>query len=110
MPLLEKEEETFVVLMRNSIREGLASVIGKSGTEAVFNTSKLNDNVMNPTATHAALLHIFKEHSTLILERAIMKDLFQRTGEHFVADVPFNYIEQFTLARKLFVAKQIRDQ
>ncbi|MDA4130412.1 MAG: hypothetical protein OK457_06540 [Thaumarchaeota archaeon] len=110
MRLLQEEEKSFAEIMRNSIREGLGGVIGKSGMEAVYINFKLNDCLMNPKATHASLLPAFKDHGSEILEKAVMKELYRKINERYEPDLPFSYEALFHKARKLFVGKQIKDR
>jgi len=111
MPPLQKqgEEDSFVLVMSESLREGLSGVIGKSGMEAVFYNFKLKDRLMNPKLTHETLLPAFKERGTEILEKAVMKEVFRRINSQYIFDGEFSYEEMFHRARRAFVSNQIRE-
>jgi hypothetical protein len=111
MPLLrDSGESSFAEIMKQSFREGLSGVIGKSGMEAVFFNFKLDGNLMNPKAIHASLLPAFKEHGAEILEKAVLKELYKRIDVQFAQGTEdFRYEEMFNRARAVFVAKQIRE-
>ena len=102
-------ETSFAEMVKESFREGLTALIGKSGMEAVYINFKLQDNLMNPKATHQALVPAFKERGAEILERAVAKELFRRIDERYEPGDNFSYEHQFNRARELFVARQIKE-
>ncbi len=64
---------------------------------------------MNPKATHQALVPAFKERGSEILEKAVTKELFRRIDERYEPGESFSYERQFSHARELFVARQIKE-
>jgi|SRR5579862_4936579 len=109
MPLLQEGENSFAEVIRESFREGLSALIGKSGMEAIYINFKLQDHLMNPKATHASLIPAFKVHGAEILEKAVMKEVYRRINERFESGDVFSYEVMFNRARSRFVSKQIMD-
>ncbi len=64
MPLLLEGENSFAKIMKDSIREGLSSLIGQSGMNAVYINFKLDDHVMDPKAIHGSLMPAFKDDNS----------------------------------------------
>lgn len=106
MRTVQEVEKSFAQIMRDSIRDGLTAVIGKSGMEAVYINFKLEKHLMDPSGAHESLLPAFKEHGARILERAIIKEVYRNINEPFDDQDYFSFENQFERTKNLYVTKQ----
>lgn len=109
MPLLQESEKgSFSQIMNQSIVDGLANVIGKSGAQSVIINFHLGDSIMDPTTFHNAMVSAFQESGADLLEKAILKELYQKIGERFEpAFKPFNFTKEFESAKNLFLRGEL---
>lgn len=104
MPLLDEDEEkSFSKLVRESTEEGLSNVIGKSGCQAVIYNFGLKDHLMDPKLFHEAMVKAFRESSAVLLEKAIVKELYLRIHSRFDSTLPFSFEKEFNLAKTNFL-------
>jgi hypothetical protein len=104
MPLLDEDQEkSFSKIVRESTEEGLANVIGKSGSQAVIINFGLRDRAMDPLRFHEAMVKVFRESSAVLLEKAIIKEVCLKLRTSFDPTMPFSFEKEFNSAKTNFL-------
>lgn len=110
MTTVQEVEKSFAQIMRDSFRDGLSAVIGKSGMEAVYINFKLEKYLMDPRGAHESLLPAFKEHGARILERAVIKEVYRKLNEPFIDQDNLGFENQFERTKNLYMTKEFEDR
>jgi hypothetical protein len=109
MPLLgQDQEKSFAQIMNESMIEGLSSVIGKAGCQALLFNFRLKEKVMNPAAFHEAMVAALKDGGARLLERAVIQEAYKKVGGRLDSSIPFDFEREFNLTKNLFLKGDIR--
>lgn len=73
--------------MKESVMEALKYTIGEGGVEVLSRRCDLNNIAVMPEKLHAMLSSIFNDEGAAVLERQVVRQLYESLGERFV-DVP----------------------
>jgi len=98
-------EPKFCQILHESILDGLENALGGSGLKVVLLNIDLARYTNNPAELHRNLHGIFNEGAS-ILEKEIVKKLFQRLGVPFEEKSDLDFAAYVKHAEKLFTTSQ----
>ena len=99
-------ERAFSTLLADSISESIADTLGKDAL-AILASKGLLDNPDNPTELERQLSSTFGNGSA-VLERIIVKGLFQKLRIPFDSNLSFDYAKALEVARKAHLVETRR--
>ncbi len=102
----EKQVE-FHDVLHDSIREGMRNVLGETGMSAVLFHLKLGQDTWRPNEFNDNLRAMFKD-GAVVLEKIIVKELFQRCGLIYQSTEDFDFQKSVDLAREMVVTRMGR--
>jgi hypothetical protein len=76
-------ERGFNALVRESVVQALADLLGKSASDAIISHVPIEDAARAPETFHSNLESIFHP-GALIVEHIILRELYRRLGAQFV--------------------------
>jgi hypothetical protein len=91
---------------QNAVKQGLTNILGQSGAVSMIINFNLDAYEDDPVAFHKQLLSVFKTRA-VILEKAIVKELYALIGEPFENIFDFDFATQIDRAKQLFKAKKV---
>ena len=97
----------FSKLLKKSILDGMSNIIGADGARSIIVNFDLEPVMDNPRDFHRRLDVALPVHGALVLERAMIKELYRLLKERFEEDYgEFNYEASVHIAMKLFMASK----
>ncbi len=98
----------FQAVLRDSILEGMTNVLGETGMRAVlFHLESSQQPWDSPEQFHDNLCAIFKDGAA-VLEKIMVKELFQRCGLTYPPTKDFDFQRYVDLAREMVVTRMAR--
>ncbi len=103
----QEQVEYFHDVLHESIREGMRNVLGETGMHAALFHLKSGQDPWRPKEFHDNLIAIFKD-GAVVLEKIIVKELFQRCGLIYQSTEDFDFQKSVNLAREVVVTRMGR--
>ncbi len=95
----------FDELFQSSVRDALSHVLGEDVFQAFIYLSRLDMSSATPKDVHEHLLPIFKDRGTQILEKIILRDLYNRIDRPYREKDVFDFVESIEDAKRVFTHK-----
>ncbi len=92
----------FEAIFTESVRDGLRFALGPSGLEMLQRGYGLEEVIHDSNRLHTLLTTIFAAHGTVVLERQITKELFDRVGIRFYEDEAETFDSRIRRAREAY--------
>jgi hypothetical protein len=89
---------------QNAVKQGLSNILGQSGAVSMIINFNLDTYEDDPVGFHKIMVKVFKDRA-VILEKAIIKELYSLLGEPYESSFDFDYAAQLNRAKQLLEAK-----
>ena len=101
-------QESFLKAVHDSLCDGIQHLLGKSTCDVLIESYHLDKLTNAPQELHDQLSHIFGS-SAVVLERIIVKELYNTCDLNYADTEPFNFnlTDHLNVARKQFMIKTI---
>ena len=90
----------FDSMVKESVRQGLTFTLGASGFGVIQKRLDIETAATRPGQLHSLLVTIFQEPGATVLEREILRQLYELVGEQFVATPGFTFESYVEGARR----------
>jgi hypothetical protein len=94
----------FSDILRACVETGLRNVLGEGSMHSVLFYLQLDQLEQNPRELHNKLYSIFKD-GAVILEKVVVKELYQRLDMLYVEREAFDFEEYVKSAERMFVIR-----
>jgi hypothetical protein len=101
-------EFKFYETLHDCIIDGIRYVISESGLKAILFRIDLGQYIDDPAEFHRNLYSIFKEGS-IVLEKAIIKELHSRLKVPYIDKGNFDFGEHVKQAREHFIKSEVEE-
>ena len=102
-------EAEFAQTFHDCIFDVLSQVLGEVGLKAVLLNMEFGNYIDDLGEFHRGL-HSILDSGALVLERAVVKELFSRLGLPYEEGCDFDFAECVATARRMFAAKRKNSQ
>ena len=95
------QDDIFQGILSDSIFTSLRDVLGDDGLQVISYHFRLNEYARHPSKFHRHLALVFGKDGSIILERTIVKELFNRIGVPYEERGIFDFESSVSLGRDL---------
>jgi hypothetical protein len=81
---LQENKPSFETLVIESAKSGLTYTLGDAGMQVLLKRFELSEIAQHPKKFHALLVRVFQEQGASIIEREIVRELFELINERSV--------------------------
>jgi hypothetical protein len=101
-------QEWFLKAVHDSLCDGIQNLLGKSTLDVLVDNYHLDRLTNAPQELHDQLSHIFGS-SAVVLERVIVKELYNTCDLNYADTEPFNFnlTDHLNVARRQFMIKTV---
>ncbi len=99
---------SFDNIMRESVVNGLTYSLGKGGETVIERTCDLNAASAHPSTLHSMLSSFFNDVGASVLERQILRQLYDEIGERYVETPGDSFESHVNQARSLYESQKGR--
>jgi hypothetical protein len=101
-------QEGFLKAVHDSLVDGIQYLLGKSTCDVLIDSYHLDKLTNAPQELHDQLSHIFGSNA-VVLERVIVKELYNTCDLNYTDTEPFNFnlTDHLNTARKQFMIKTV---
>ncbi len=104
---LKTAEENYDLIVRTSIADGLRNLLGESAATATLYHLQFPSSTESPKVLSEKLRSLFRDGAEII-ERIIVKELFQNLALSYEDSSHFDFNSYLTHAKKMYVASAKR--
>ncbi len=104
---LKTAEESYDLIVRTSIADGLRNLLGESAATATLYHLQFHSTIGSPKLLSEKLHSLFRDGAEII-ERIIVKELFQNLALSYEDSSHFDFNSCLTRAKKMFLASPKR--
>ena len=105
---LQEKNPRFEALVIKSAKSGLIFTLGDAGMQVLLKRFELSEIVQHPKKFHALLVRVFKEQGASVIEREIVRELFELINERSVLvelltspDAPKHTLESILMTARI---------
>jgi hypothetical protein len=102
---LQTTSRSFDSIMKQSVMDGLKYSLGESGVMVLSRNFDLEATSTQPEKLHVMLSSLFNDVGGLVLERAVVRQLYESIGERFVEEQGSTLASYVEVARQTFEAQ-----
>jgi hypothetical protein len=98
------DDAAFDGIFGDAVLTGLANILGPSGTQATIKYMGLGPSPRDPDKVDAALVAVFQKPGALVIERQIVRALFDKLDERYPDEHHVSFGQRVDEVRRRFEA------